>query len=231
MLSIHGREVPSTLEELLDPSSTALLIIDMQNYGCHPDGAHARGGADLSLYDSVTRNIASLLGACRSLEMLIIHVRMRALPNGASNSAAWIRMRMRANANYTPGAEPLWDAQVDGGWEADIVHELRPREEELVMDKYRSSAFHGTPLDLVLRSNGVKTGVVVGSTTEGCVESTVRDVGFHDYHPVLVEDCVASDRRDLHDASLHVMRAYRADVAPLDRVVTALRSAAGVSGG
>ena len=230
MLSIHGRDVPSTLAEVLDPHSTALLIIDMQNYGCHPQGAHARGGADLSLYDSATRNIASLLGACRTLEMLIIHVRMRSLPNGASNSAAWIRMRMRANPIYTTGADSAWDAQVEG-WEADIVDELCPREGELVIDKYRSSAFHGTPLDLVLRSNGMDTCVVVGSTTEGCVESTVRDVGFHDYHPVVVEDCVASDRRDLHDASLLVMRAYRADVAPLDRVVTALRTPAGVAGG
>jgi nicotinamidase-related amidase len=61
--------------------------------------------------------------------------------------------------------------------------------------------------------------VVCGCTTEGCVESTVRDAGFYDYVPVVVTDCVGSDVRELHEASLRVMSAYRADIATSSEVL------------
>ena len=51
-----------------------------------------------------------------------------------------------------------------------------------------------------------------GCTTEGCVESTIRDLCFYDYFGVVLTDCVGSDVRELHDASMLVMSAYRADV-------------------
>ncbi|HKN98495.1 MAG TPA: isochorismatase family protein, partial [Pseudonocardiaceae bacterium] len=65
----------------------------------------------------------------------------------------------------------------------------------------------------LLRSNGVKTVVVTGCTTEGCVESTARDALFNDYYVVVVEDCVASDDRAQHDAAMLLMR-HRFDVVP-----------------
>jgi len=58
-------------------------------------------------------------------------------------------------------------------------------------------------------------------TTEGCVESTVRDLCFYDYFGIVVADCVGSDVRELHDASMLVMGAYRADVATSAEIVEA----------
>ena len=55
--------------------------------------------------------------------------------------------------------------------------------------------------------------VVVGCTTEGCVESTARDAMFNDYYVVIAEDCVASDDRSQHDASMLLMH-HRFDIAP-----------------
>jgi nicotinamidase-related amidase len=81
-----------------------------------------------------------------------------------------------------------------------------------VVHKHRSSAFWGTDLELLLRSNGVRTVVVGGCTTEGCVESTARDAMFTDHYVVLAQDCVASDDRAQHDASLLLMR-HRFDLA------------------
>ena len=66
---------------------------------------------------------------------------------------------------------------------------------------------------MILRSNGIKTVVVGGCTTEGCVESTARDAMFNDYYVVIPEDCVASDDRSQHDASMLLMR-HRFDIAP-----------------
>ena len=65
---------------------------------------------------------------------------------------------------------------------------------------------------MLLRSNGIKTVVIGGCTTEGCVESTARDAMFNDYYVVIAEDAVGSDDRAQHDASMLLMR-HRFDMA------------------
>jgi nicotinamidase-related amidase len=65
---------------------------------------------------------------------------------------------------------------------------------------------------MLLRSNGIETVVVAGCTTEGCIESTARDAMFNDYYVVIAEDCVASDDRAQHDASMLLM-SHRFDLA------------------
>ena len=106
-------------------------------------------------------------------------------------------------------------------WGHCMVDELVPQPGDIVLRKYRSSAFVATNLDLVLRSNLIKTVVVTGCTTEGCVDSTVRDAGFFDYFVVVPTDCVGSDIRDLHEAALLIMGAYRADMTTSDALVKA----------
>ncbi|MGA7989541.1 MAG: isochorismatase family cysteine hydrolase [Candidatus Dormiibacterota bacterium] len=93
-----------------------------------------------------------------------------------------------------------------------FVRELAPSGSEIVVRKYRSSAFWGTNLEMLLRSNGIKTVVVGGCTTEGCVESTARDAMFNDLYVVIAVDCVASDDRAQHEASMLLMR-HRFDMA------------------
>lgn len=69
-----------------------------------------------------------------------------------------------------------------------------------------------------LRSNGIRSIVVAGCTTEGCVESTARDALFNDYYVVVPEDAVASDDREQHAASLLLMR-HRFDVTTASEIV------------
>jgi nicotinamidase-related amidase len=90
----------------------------------------------------------------------------------------------------------------------------------------RSRGFWGTNLNLWRRSNGIETVVVSGCTTEGCVESTARDALFNDYYVVIVEDCVASDDRAQHDASMLLMR-HRFDLAASSDVIDQWMVAAG----
>ena len=87
-----------------------------------------------------------------------------------------------------------------------------PLPEELVVRKYRSSGFWGTNLDMLLRSNGIKTVVFGGCTTEGCVESTARDAMFNDYYVVIAADCVASDDPAPPEA-LMLLMSHRFDMA------------------
>jgi nicotinamidase-related amidase len=113
---------------------------------------------------------------------------------------------------------------LEGTWGAEFIDGICPAENDLVVAKHRSSAFFGTDLDMILRSCGIRALIFTGCTTEGCVESSVRDAGFLDYFTIVARDGVQSDVAELHEASLRVMEAYRADVADAAEIVAALKS-------
>jgi nicotinamidase-related amidase len=210
---ISGKDIPETLDELVPPDASALLIIDMQNDFCAAGGTSDLAGGDVSMFQAIVPRIAHLAATAREREIPVIHARMVTLPDGASDSIAWLRLKLRANRNYGQNPDSTYEFTIAGTWGAEIVAELAPHTGDIVIDKFRSSALHATALDDILRAHRIQTAIVTGCTTEGCVESTVRDLTFHDYIPVVLADCVASDHRDLHDASLAVMGAYRADIA------------------
>jgi nicotinamidase-related amidase len=203
----------------------------MQNDYCAPGGMAHRAGADLSGYAEIVPRIAAFARACRALGVPVVHVRMVSLPGGGSDSAAWLRLRLRSNSQFAEGSGGSLESVVLGSWGAEFVDGLRPEEGEPVVAKFRSSGFYETPLDLVLRGLGAETLLFAGCTTEGCVESTVRDAGYRDYFPVVLSDCVASGSRALHEASLLVMSAYRADVTTSDAVLAAWAAAAPAGAG
>jgi nicotinamidase-related amidase len=211
LINIDGKEVFDTLAELVDPAHTALLLIDMQHDFVDPDGLFGSLGIDLSMYDDTRRQLAALLAAARRSGVPVVHVQNTALPNRMSDSPAQIRFNLRMHEEARREGPPL-RYTVPGTPGHDFVPELAPLGDELVVRKYRSSAFWGTNLQLLLRSNGIKTVVVGGCTTEGCVESTARDAMFNDQYVVIAEDCVGSDDKEQHDASMLLMR-HRFDLA------------------
>jgi nicotinamidase-related amidase len=209
VIEVAGKQVLTELEELVDPSRAALVIIDMQRDFVEEGFAFDRLGVDMTMYPPVRARIATMLAEARAAGVLVVHVQMTTLPGGLSESPAQLRFNLRLHGQSHTG--PLrYTQQGDPGRE--FVDELAPRVGELVVPKWRSSGFWGTNLDLLLSSNGIETAVITGCTTEGCVESTARDALFNDYYVVIVEDCVASDDRAQHDASMLLMR-HRFDVA------------------
>jgi nicotinamidase-related amidase len=212
VIQLYGKQIMTTTEELADPAHTALIVVDVQNDCCARDGAFARQGADLTLYYEMIPRLAALLESARQAGVLVIFIQATTLPGGLGQSPAQILFEVRMKESYSHASSDAFDFCRPGTWGHAIVDELAPRHDELIIQKQRSSAFIGTNLDLVLRSNGIKTIVVTGVTTEGCVDSTIRDGGFLDYYPLAVEDCVASDNRELHEAALTILNAYRAVV-------------------
>jgi nicotinamidase-related amidase len=211
VIEVAGKQVLTELTELVDPSRAALVIIDMQQDFVEPGFTFDRLGVDLTMYPPVRPRIAALLAAARAAGVLVAHVQMTTLPGGMSESPAQLRFNLRLHEQSHAGTGPLrYTEQGDPGRE--FIAELTPRDGELVVPKWRSSGFWGTSLDLLLRSNGIETVVISGCTTEGCVESTARDALFNDYYVVITEDCVASDDRAQHEASMLLMR-HRFDIA------------------
>jgi len=152
----------------------------------------------------------------------VIHIQNTALPGRMSDSPSYIRFNLRMHQAARRDGPPL-RYSLPGTPGHEFAQEFTPLPHELVVRKYRSSGFWGTNLDLLLRSNGIKTVVFGGSTTEGCVESTARDAMFNNYYVVIADDCVASDDKAQHAASLLLMR-HRFDLASGDAIRQVWRS-------
>lgn len=210
MRETYGKLVCETLDEVLHPDRCALLLVDIQNDAMLPDGKIAAAGNDISGMQEILPRCADLLEQARVLGVKVVHVTTATLAEGRSDSPSWLRSKGAIVAES--------EFFLEGTWGAEVCDEVKPREGEPVIVKHRSSGFRATDLDLVLRSMGVETAVVIGEQTPGCVEATFRDAAYYDYYNVLVEDCVAAFDPELHEASLKIQRA-RHDVCTAAEVL------------
>jgi nicotinamidase-related amidase len=213
MIEAHGRQVFTTMEELVDPRHTALVVIDVQNDFCAEGGLMHEMGKDLSMMKPALGNLRRVLEGARAAKVLPIFIQNTWLPQHGVASGPWLRFMI---VRY--GMDPDRGCTVQDTWGGEILSEVAPAKTEIVVRKWRSNSFIGTNLDLVLRAHEIKTVVITGVVTQGCVESTAREASFRDYYVVVLEDCVATYDRELHEASLKVMRT-RVDVAPSDEVL------------
>ncbi|MBI2854175.1 MAG: cysteine hydrolase [Chloroflexi bacterium] len=181
-----------TLEEMVNPRNAAVLVIDIQNDFCHPEGGVAKKGVDVSLMMGVVPNIVNLVDQGRRAKVPIIFIR--------TGHTRWTRSEAWVNKN---GDIP--NLCEEGSWGAQL-YRITPLPDERVVVKYRFSGFIGTNLDLVLRNAGVKTVIMSGVTTNTCVESTARQAFMMDYNVVFLSDCTAARSKEFHEATLQNIR-------------------------
>jgi len=210
MRTIFGKQVCETLEEVLNPDWCAVLPIDLQNDFMDPRGKVAMVGGNVEPMQEILPKCVNFMNRARELGVRIVHVRIIDLPDGASDSPSWLRAK-----GIMSGVSEF---AVEGTWGAEFCEGCAPLEGEPVVTKHRSSAFVGTNLDALLRSNDIKTVVIIGEQTPGCVEATYRDAAYFDYYNVLIEDCVAARDRELHEASIKIQKA-RHDVCTAEQAL------------
>jgi nicotinamidase-related amidase len=209
-----GKTILTTLEELANPTHTALIIVDVQNDAVTRDGK--------TVYPELLRNVKELLDGARRFGVLVIFIKDTLLRNRISDSPSYLRRYMISRKLDHPGQ--IRFAVVDGTWGQEFPELIAPLRDEIVFRKYRSSAFHGTALDTILRNNNIKSIVVVGLATEGCVSSTCRD-GGDEYYVVVVKDAVVTaSSQEIHEAALKVL-ASRYDMATTKEIVEIWRNA------
>lgn len=186
----------TTLSEKLAPQHTALLVIDMQNDFCDDEGACARNGDDVRIVQTIVPTLQELTAAARSAGAMVMFIRVA--HDETTDSEVRLERRRERKAPVC----------VEGSWGADWYADLRPQPGDVVLTKHRYSAFINTPLDLILRSRGVRTLVLTGTATNVCVESTARDGHMLDYYVVLPEDAAATPDLAAHEATLHNIRKH-----------------------
>ena len=168
---------------------TALLIIDMQNdFVLEQAPLWVKGAL------AVVDNIKTVLENFRSNNLPIFHVVRVHRKDGCD-----VEITRRNVFTQKPFA-------VEGTKGAEIIEELKPKENEYIIKKIRMSAFFNTDLDSILRSLGIKNVVVAGIQTPNCIRATAFDAIAYNYNTFLVEDAVGAQSKQVHEANVLDMK-------------------------
>ena len=196
----------------IDTTKTAVIVVDMENDFGAKGGMFDRAGIDISGIQKAVGPIAKVLASARAAGVKIIYLKMGYRPDlsdlGAPDSVNRVR-HLRMGVGQTVRAPDGSESRIliRDTWNTDIVPQLTPQADDIVVYKTRFSGFYETDLDARLRKMDIKHLIVTGCTTSICVESTVRDAMFRDYLCVLLADCMSEPigyglPRSNHDASL-----------------------------
>jgi ureidoacrylate peracid hydrolase len=199
----------------IDPRTTAVIVVDMQNDFGAEGGMFARAGIPIADIETVVGPIARVLRAARSAGMKVIYLTMQFEPDlsnaGPPHSPNFLKHKLLGVGDVFAAPDGRESRTlVRGTWGTEIVPELTPEEDDIVVPKHRFSGFFETELDAILRQHGIESLVFTGCTTSVCVDSTLRDAFYRDYRCLLLSDCtgepIGSDLvRSNHEASLFVI--------------------------
>jgi nicotinamidase-related amidase len=196
--SFYYQDAPEPEDLSLRPAETALLCIDVQNYGLAPkSGAaeNARWAPFLArMRDIVIPNLGALQQTFRRHGIDVLHARIACLLEDG---------RDRSLSQKMPGWNNLLMPRDTE--ESQIIPQLAPLPGEIVVTKTTDSALTGTNLRLVLSNMGIRNVIVAGIYTDQCVSSTVRSLADESFNVVLIEDCCAAGTDELHERELEII--------------------------
>lgn len=199
----------------------ALVVVDMQNGFCHPEGSRAQlvGSEAAAPTIELVERVVALIELARRHGLPVWLTRQEYWPDDQLTS----RRRIRTGIDRAGGSLDVCREQ---SWDAELVEEIeRVRQpEDVVIVKHRSSAFYATPLEQQLRMRGIETLIVAGTTTSYCVESTVRDAHARDFDVIVAKDAVADTEADAQRASLRAIERFHGLVCSLDELPNLLHA-------
>ncbi|MGK7909476.1 MAG: cysteine hydrolase family protein [Synechococcus sp.] len=180
----------------LDLAKSALIVVDMQNDFCHPDGWLAHIGVDVMPARAPIAPLQTLLPHLRQIGVPVVWLNWGNRPDLLNISAATQHVY-----NPTGNGVGLGDPLPTNGapvleansWAAAVVDELQPFDpSDIHVDKYRMSGFWDTPLDSILRNLGRSTLFFAGVNADQCVMVSLQDANFLGYDCLLLKDCTAT---------------------------------------
>lgn len=177
----------------LDPKTTALLTIDLQNDFLHPEGAYGRAGQTAEAITALPDRIAPLKDALASRGGTYVSAQFTLVPGpgGAPLIAPHLKTLrpFLTKGDFAPG-----------GFGHTLVDRLAPA--DYTIEKVAYSAFYQTRLEYVMRALGIETLIVGGIVTNGGVASTLRDAHLRNIDTIMLTDGCAAFRQDVHEATI-----------------------------
>lgn len=209
--------------EKLDPTRTALVVIDVQNDFCSPGGYMDREGQDLSAVGLMVPRLLALVDSARRSGVRIVWVQSAYGTEGNwFLSPVWLDRAARS----MHGGHIAYRVCEPGSWGAELLDGFGAKDpkSETTITKHRYSAFFQTELELMLRAQGMTTVVLTGVSTNTCVETSARDAFMRDFYVVLAEDCCATYSADEQAATLWNIAKYFGQVLPSTEIADTWRS-------
>ena len=193
-----------------DVKHTALVIIDMQRDFIEPGGFGETLGNNVGLLAAIVPTVKSVLDAWRKAGGMVVHTRES---HAADLSDCPPAKRLRGEPKLRIGdMGAMGRILVQGEPGNQIIDALAPVDGEIVIDKPGKGAFYATPLHTMLTANGITHLIVMGVTTEVCVQTTMREANDRGYDCLLVEDGTESYFPAFKQATLEMIRAQGAIV-------------------
>jgi nicotinamidase-related amidase len=183
-----------TRERPLDPKRTCLLLVDAQNHVWNPEVAEQFPEFDRALSQTVLPNLQRLIAAFREAGAEVMYTVIENLTKDGRDRS----LDYKLSGFFIAKAS----------WEAQVLDELAPGEDEIVLPKTSSGVFNSTVIEYVLRNVGIDTLVVTGFLTDQCVDHAIRDAADRGFYPVCVRDGCATHTAERHEAALRAFGGY-----------------------
>lgn len=201
--------------ETIDPSKTALIVIDMQNCFCAP-----RSAGEVPLAREIVPNINDLAKVLRR----------------AGGLVAWVQMTVKSKADWPVFLDTLVSADIGenylqgllpGGEGQKLWSQMQAEPQDLFVEKNRFSAFLPSACDLAaqLRERSVDTVLIVGTLTNVCSESSARDAAMMDFKTIMVSDANACRSDEAHTATLDTFFQVFGDVYTTQELIALISRA------
>lgn len=201
-----------SLAEKVAPAHTALVVVDVQNDFCSPEGMMSAEGLDVGSAVSTAERLAGFVAAARRAGVLVVFVRsvLSSEDNRYLSDVILEQATRRRAGSYT-----LRPVCVEGSFGGDWYGDVRPAPGDPVVTKHRYSAFLRTDLETILRTAGIRTVVLAGVATNVCVETTARDAFMRDFYVVLASDGTAAYSDAEHEATLTTIDRFFGQIAAI----------------
>jgi ureidoacrylate peracid hydrolase len=202
----------------LDVKHTALLVIDMQNAFCHPKGTLGVSGVDVEPAQAIIKPVRRLIERADAAGVPVLWTVQEHFEHDESRAKKRLASHTSKRARVSALA---------GTWDAEIVDELKDlaTDPSVMITKHRFGAFHQTRLEMVLRMLGADALLVVGATTNACVETSIREAYLRDYDVIAVTDCISGIRPEWTPTAHAVWAQYFGELATSDEVIAWLDGA------
>jgi len=188
------------LEEILQPRTACLIVHDMQNDFIHEKGKYGKTGQAVDVSNAID-NIVGLLEVARTAGITLLYTVFTAAPEWKTFSAPMLQGVVKGDSAEAPPT-------LDGTWGWKVIDRLTPKPEDFLMRKYRVDAFEGTPLDLFLSCNRIKTIVHTGIAIERGIAPTAQRAFNLGYFPVVPVDCVSPRKKEYRESGLKYLEQW-----------------------
>jgi nicotinamidase-related amidase len=194
MISYAGMDILDTLDELVDPKHTALLLWDFAE------------NVVLNRYstDDLIRNSSRLLAAAREHNVLRIFSHQNNMRIVGDTGAPTVRMRLTRAGKPVAGIvrEPEPKGFPD---KPQLVEAMRPKDDEIVFEKFIPNAFLGTSFEWSLRQHGIKTIILTGVNVATGINGTAREAICRGFYAVIARDCVGTNSPEDYAAAVNYL--------------------------